>query len=188
MSAADATPRLDLLRPITIVRNIPMGLYEETLYTDRANIFALMKEWAAADKRRAWEQIGDQEDAVLAYSYWDDTRMEQMIDLTRFDADAEDETGFGWSLTGLAFLVQPTTPTSSVSEAEIPAVEAHEPEFIPVPGYPNLVSTLCACGRSAFGSSLLDSARESHARHVARPDDGSYRDAETTALLFKRTP
>lgn len=185
MSAADAAPRVDPLRPETFIRDIPIGTYEETEYSDLESLRPLLNEWAAAGPNRVWEQIGDQEDAVIVYSHWDPSRSKQLIDLTRFDDYAEDETGFGWSLTGMPFTVEPPAPGNQVAT---PVAADHEPEFIPVPGLPNLVSTVCACGRSAFGSSLLESAKSKHLRHVARPDDGSYRDAETTALLFKRTP
>lgn len=185
MSAVDATPRVDPLRPETIVRDIPIGTYEETEYTDFESMSSLLNEWAAAGPNRAWEQIGDQEDAVIVFSYWDTTRNKQFVDLTRFYDDAEAETGFGWSTTGFPFTVQATAPGAQVA---LPGAADHEPEFIPVLGLPNLFSTVCACGRSAYGSSLLESAKSKHLRHVARPDDGSYRDAETTARLFKSTP
>lgn len=63
-------------------------------------------------------------------------------------------------------------------------VPAHRALFVRSAKYPQLVSTVCSCGRSAFGESLPDSAALGHERHAAHPTDGSYREREITVQLF----
>jgi hypothetical protein len=77
-------------------------------------------------------------------------------------------------------LLAPVTVTVAV----VPAPVGHKAVFVPSSTAPNLVSVVCACGRSSFGSMLPDSAADAHAQHAARPTDGSFREPEPTRALF----
>lgn len=74
-----------------------------------------------------------------------------------------------------------TTPTNPTT---VTTTNGHKALFVRSASYPQLYSTICSCGRSAFGASLLDSAKHGHERHVDNPSGGAYRERDITIQLF----
>ena len=96
----------------TVSKEIASAECQGTSFTDIEGMEALLGEWVSRDRRRTWEQDGA-EDAVLAISYWDDGQCRQVVTVTRFDTDADEAVGYGWSLFGLPFDVElPAAPTT----------------------------------------------------------------------------
>lgn len=94
-----------------VTKDIATAEFQGTSFTDSDGLEALLGEWVARDGRRAWEQDGD-DDAVLALSYYDDEPGHQVIAVIRFDTDAVEAVGYGWSLAGLPFDVDlPPAPS-----------------------------------------------------------------------------
>lgn len=94
----------------TIIKEISSAEFQGNSYTDIEGLEALLGAWTGRNGGRAWEQDGD-DDAVLVITYWDDELGRQVIEVTRFDTDAEAAIGYGWSLTGLPFNVDlPAAP------------------------------------------------------------------------------